>query len=83
MPGMRATTIEYDYHRFWIFNECAFRCALLGSLLAGAIASRQMFLHVLPEDPGYGVTLLDAHFYTGGRSVYPCTHGVYLGASTA
>ncbi|WP_207240232.1 MULTISPECIES: disulfide bond formation protein B [unclassified Pseudomonas] len=38
--------------------------ALLGSLLTGAIASRQMFLHILPGDPGYGVTLLGVHFYT-------------------
>ncbi|PMY33065.1 MULTISPECIES: disulfide bond formation protein B [Pseudomonas] len=38
--------------------------ALLGSLLTGAIASRQVFLHILPGDPGYGVTLMGLHFYT-------------------
>ncbi|AMS13089.1 disulfide bond formation protein [Pseudomonas chlororaphis] len=38
--------------------------ALLGSLLIGAIASRQVFLHILPGDPGYGVTLWGLHFYT-------------------
>lgn len=38
--------------------------ALLGSLLTGAIASRQVFLHILPGDPGYGVTFLGLHFYT-------------------
>ncbi|AZC38246.1 disulfide bond formation protein B [Pseudomonas chlororaphis] len=38
--------------------------ALFGSLLTGAIASRQVFLHILPGDPGYGVTLFGLHFYT-------------------
>ncbi len=38
--------------------------ALLGSLLTGAIASRQVFLHILPGDPGYGEAHFGLHFYT-------------------
>jgi disulfide bond formation protein DsbB len=38
--------------------------ALLGSLLTGAIASRQMFLHIMPGDAGYGLALFGLHFYT-------------------
>jgi disulfide bond formation protein DsbB len=38
--------------------------ALLGCVVTGSIAARQMFLHILPGDPGYGLTFLGLHFYT-------------------
>lgn len=38
--------------------------ALIGCVVTGSIAARQMFLHILPGDAGYGSTFLGLHFYT-------------------
>jgi disulfide bond formation protein DsbB len=38
--------------------------ALLGAVLTGAVALRQVFLHIAPGDAGYGSTFLGVHFYT-------------------
>ncbi|WP_395755389.1 disulfide bond formation protein B [Edwardsiella ictaluri] len=38
--------------------------ALIGCVITGLIAARQMFLHILPGDSGYGSTFLELHFYT-------------------
>lgn len=38
--------------------------SLLAALLTAAISVRQIFLHVLPGDPGYGSPLLGLHLYT-------------------
>jgi disulfide bond formation protein DsbB len=37
---------------------------ILAGLLGGAIASRQVLLHIMPGDAGYGSALLGYHFYT-------------------
>ncbi len=37
---------------------------LVGSLVTGLISMRQVSLHLLPGDPGYGSTLFGLHFYT-------------------
>ncbi|ECF4921689.1 TPA: disulfide bond formation protein B [Salmonella enterica subsp. indica] len=37
---------------------------IIGSILTGVMASRQMFLHIMPGDAGYGSTFLGLHFYT-------------------
>ncbi len=38
--------------------------ALIGCILTCSIAARQVFLHILPGDPGYGATFMGLHFYT-------------------
>lgn len=38
--------------------------ALIGCVLTCSIAARQMFLHILPGDPGYGSIFMGLHFYT-------------------
>ena len=38
--------------------------SLLAALLGAAIAARQIVLHILPGDAGYGSTLLGYHYYT-------------------
>jgi disulfide bond formation protein DsbB len=38
--------------------------ALLTACAGAAVAARQILLHILPGDPGYGSTLLGYHFYT-------------------
>lgn len=38
--------------------------SLLAALLGAAVAARQIALHILPGDPGYGSALLGYHYYT-------------------
>src|SRR5262245_47193486 len=37
---------------------------ILAAVIGAAIASRQVLLHILPGDPGYGSAILGLHFYT-------------------
>ena len=37
---------------------------LLASLIGGTISTRQILLHILPGDPGYGSAVLGLHLYT-------------------
>lgn len=54
----------------FLFNLCLgvknlhYSFALIGCVLTGLIAARQVFLHILPGDAGYGSTFLGLHFYT-------------------
>ncbi|TLY47117.1 MAG: disulfide bond formation protein B [Gammaproteobacteria bacterium] len=38
--------------------------SLLAAMLTAAICMRQIFLHVIPGDPGYGLPILGLHLYT-------------------
>lgn len=38
--------------------------AALGALLGAVISTRQILLHILPGDPGYGSAMFGAHLYT-------------------
>jgi uncharacterized membrane protein len=38
--------------------------ALLTACAGAAVAARQILLHIMPGDPGYGSALLGYHFYT-------------------
>ncbi len=38
--------------------------SLLAALLTAAMSVRQIFLHVIPGDPGYGLPFLGIHLYT-------------------
>lgn len=37
---------------------------IIAALMGAAIAARQILLHILPGDAGYGSVFLDLHFYT-------------------
>lgn len=37
---------------------------ILGGLIGMMVSLRQVFLHILPGDMGYGATFLELHFYT-------------------
>lgn len=37
---------------------------ILAALMGAAIAARQILLHIMPGDAGYGSAFLDLHFYT-------------------
>ena len=38
--------------------------AILGALLGSAMSTRQILLHILPGDPGYGTAMFGLHLYT-------------------
>lgn len=38
--------------------------AIFGCIITGAVATRQILLHILPGDIGFGSTFLGIHFYT-------------------
>jgi disulfide bond formation protein DsbB len=38
--------------------------AILGAMLGSAMSIRQILLHILPGDPGYGTAMLGLHLYT-------------------
>lgn len=38
--------------------------SLLAALLGAAVAGRQILLHILPGDPGFGSAILGYHYYT-------------------
>ncbi len=38
--------------------------SLLAAALGASVSTRQIFLHILPGDPGYGSALLGYHYYT-------------------
>ncbi|MCT4708859.1 disulfide bond formation protein B [Enterobacteriaceae bacterium H11S18] len=54
----------------FLFNLCFsiknthYGMMILGCILTGVMASRQVFLHIAPGDVGYGSALLGLHFYT-------------------
>ncbi|AZD74449.1 disulfide bond formation protein B [Pseudomonas chlororaphis] len=62
--GMIAIGFGFLMNVHFGIRSAHYGVALLGSLLTGAIASRQMFLHIMPGDPGYGLALFGLHFYT-------------------
>ncbi len=54
----------------FLFNICFgqrnmhYGMVIFGCILTGVMASRQIFLHIMPDDLGYGSKLLGIHFYT-------------------
>lgn len=58
-----------------------FGMAVLGGMLGMAMAARQVLLHILPGDPGYGDAVMGMHLYTWAVVVFIvviCTSGVTL-----
>jgi disulfide bond formation protein DsbB len=38
--------------------------SLLAAIVGAVVSARQIFLHIMPGDPGYGSALLGYHYYT-------------------
>lgn len=53
--------------------------SVLAALLGASISTRQILLHILPGDPGYGGTVLGMHLYTICLLAFIC-HAVAAGA---
>jgi len=45
---------------------------ILASLLGAAISIRQVLLHILPDDPGFGSPVLGYHLYTWAAIAFAC-----------
>jgi hypothetical protein len=45
---------------------------ILASLAGAAAAVRQIFLHIVPPDPGYGPPVLGLHLYSWALLVFGC-----------
>jgi disulfide bond formation protein DsbB len=46
---------------------------ILASLLGAAISIRQVLLHILPGDPGFGAPIFGLHLYTWAAIAFACT----------
>ena len=46
---------------------------VLGSLLGAALSIRQVLLHILPGDPGFGSPVLGYHLYTWAAIAFACS----------
>lgn len=46
--------------------------SILASLLGSAISIRQVLLHILPGDPGFGGAVMGFHLYTWAAIVFAC-----------
>jgi disulfide bond formation protein DsbB len=62
--GMIAIGIGFLLNVRFGIRSSHYGVALLGAVLTGAVALRQVFLHIAPGDAGYGSTFLGVHFYT-------------------
>ncbi|WP_317993769.1 disulfide bond formation protein B [Bartonella gliris] len=49
------------HHRVKNTHYCM---VILGCMVTSVVAARQVFLHITPDDLGYGSTFLGLHFYT-------------------
>lgn len=45
---------------------------ILGSAFGAAVAARQVLLHILPNDPGFGAPILGYHLYTWALIAFAC-----------
>lgn len=64
--GLLATGFGFLYNVRIGIRPLHYGFVLLGSVLTGVVATRQIFLHILPGDGGYGSTLLGLHLYCWG-----------------
>ena len=51
--------------------------SMLAALAGAAVAMRQMFLHILPGDPGYGTALLGYHYYTWAFAIFAVALAIF------
>ena len=59
--------------------------AIIGALLGALAASRQILLHILPGDPGFGSPVFGLHLYTWSFIAFSCqiaASAIFLIAST-
>lgn len=62
--GLISAGFGFLFNLYFGLRGAHYGMVILGSILTGVIASRQMFLHIMPGDTGYGSAFLGLHFYT-------------------
>jgi len=55
-----------------LFQSRHFALTLFAALLGAAASIRQILLHIVPPDPGYGPPVLGLHLYTWALIVFAC-----------
>lgn len=46
--------------------------AIIAALLGAAASGRQVLLHILPGNPGFGTAMMEFHLYTWGLIAFAC-----------
>ncbi|MEO6846853.1 MAG: disulfide bond formation protein B [Chthoniobacterales bacterium] len=67
---LRARNAEAPSHKS--FDARCFALTIFASLAGGAVSGRQILLHIVPPDPGYGPPVLHVHLYTWALIVFVC-----------
>lgn len=62
--GLIITGFGFLFNIFFPLRTAHYGIVIAGCILTGIMASRQMFLHIMPDDIGYGSAFLGLHFYT-------------------
>lgn len=62
--GMIMIGCGFLFNLFLGVRGTHYAIALVGSVVTGLISARQVFLHILPGDAGYGSPLMGVHFYS-------------------
>jgi disulfide bond formation protein DsbB len=62
--GLIITGFGFLFNLYFGLRGTHYGMVIIGSILTGVMASRQMFLHIIPGDAGYGSVFFGFHFYT-------------------
>ncbi|HED2503834.1 TPA: disulfide bond formation protein B [Serratia marcescens] len=62
--GLIIAGFGFLFNVYFGLRSLHYGMVIIGSVLTGIMASRQVFLHIMPGDAGYGSTFLGLHFYT-------------------
>lgn len=62
--GLIISGFGFLFNFLFRLHNAHYGIVIAGSILTGVIASRQMFLHIMPGDAGYGSVFFGMHFYT-------------------
>lgn len=62
--GLIIAGFGFLFNVYFGLRNLHYGIVIIGSVLTGIMASRQMFLHIMPDDTGYGSAFLGLHFYT-------------------
>ncbi len=62
--GMILIGFGFLFNAYFGIRSLHYGVALIGCVIAGIIGVRQVFLHILPGDAGYGSPFLGLHFYS-------------------
>ena len=62
--GVLAIAFGFLLNVMFKIRPVHYTLSLLAAMLTASICVRQIFLHVIPGDPGYGLPILGLHLYT-------------------